>query len=128
MGLMRSFFCLLLAFNCTSCFDLNSSKTTIYEGYYVSEDAAEPFKTLYLEVKPGYSVERCPNVTRVGYQQGYIFIEGPSGNYWFTVKDDKGWNSLDPAAALLLNGPLTTADYQQAVKQLGVGEVVYQFP
>ena len=128
MRLIRSYLCLLFAFGCTSCFDLNSSRTSIYEGYYVSDDAAEPFKTLYLEVKPGYSVERCPNVTRVGYQQGRIFIEAPSGNYWFAVKDDKGWNSLNPEAATLLNGPLTSADYQQAVRQLGVGEIVYQFP
>jgi hypothetical protein len=128
MSRIRSFLYLLLAFGCTSCFDLNPGKTTIYEGYYVSDDAAEPFKTLYLEVKPGYSVERCQNVTRVGYKQGYIFIEAPSGNYWFAVQDDKGWNSLDPAAALLLNGPLTTADYQQALKRLAVGEVAFQFP
>ena len=127
MGLIRSFLCLLLAFSCTSCLDLNPGKTTIYEGYYVSDNVAEPFKTLYLEVKSGYSVERCPNVTRVGYKQGYLFIEAPSGNYWFAVKDDKGWNSLDPAAALLLNGPLTITEYQQAVRQLGVGEVAYQF-
>jgi hypothetical protein len=128
MFLIRSFLGLLLAFGCTSCFDLNPGKTTIHEGYYVSDDAAEPFKTLYLEVKPGYSVERCPNVARVGYQQGHIFIEAPGGNYWFAVKDDQGWNSLDPEAALLLHGPLTAADYQQARRRLGVGEVVYQYP
>lgn len=72
MYLFRSFLCLLLACSCTACFDINPGKSTIYEGYYVSDDVAEPFKTLYLEVKEGYAVERCQQVSRVGYKQGYI--------------------------------------------------------
>ena len=128
MRLISTFLRLLLAFGCCSCFDLNNGRIPIYKGYYVSDDAAEPYNTLYLEVKEGYSVERCPNVTRVGYKQGYIFIEALSGNYWFAVQDDQGWNSLESEAALLLNGPLTRAEYRRAVRQLRIGEVEYQFP
>lgn len=112
MRLVSSFLCLLLALGCCSCFDLHASRTPIYQGYYVADDVAEPYSTLYLEVKEGYAVERCPNVTRVGYKQGYLFIEAQSGNYWCAVQDDQGWNSLEPEAALLLNGPLTRAEYQ----------------
>ena len=75
MGLVRSLLCLLLVFGCTSCFD----KTTIYEGYYVDDDGGGPYDTLFLKLNDGSSVLRCPHVTRVGYHQGYLFIESPSG-------------------------------------------------
>ncbi|WP_210428159.1 hypothetical protein [Hymenobacter artigasi] len=87
-----------------------------------------PYSTLYLEAEDGNLVERCPHVKRVGYAEGYLFIQAESGNYWFAVQEDKGWNSLDPAAALLLNGPLTFTELRQAMLRLGVGEVEYQFP
>jgi hypothetical protein len=128
MGLVRYFFCWLLVFGCTSCFDLNPSKTAIHGGYYVRDDFSQPFSTLYLETEDGSWVERCPNVKQVGYKQGYLFIQAESGNYWFAVQEDKGWNSLDPAAALLLNGPLTLSEYRQAMLRLVVGEVEYQYP
>ncbi|GAA4022607.1 hypothetical protein GCM10022409_02960 [Hymenobacter glaciei] len=128
MGLVRPCFGWLLVFGCTSCFDLNPSKTTIHAGYYVRDDFSQPYSTLYLETEDGSSVERCPNVKRVGYERGYIFIQAERGNYWFAVQEDKGWNSLDPAAALLLNGPLNFTEFQQAMLRLGVGEIAYQFP
>ncbi|MBH8558468.1 hypothetical protein [Hymenobacter negativus] len=128
MQTIRLLLYLVLAFSCSSCLaDVLARKTTIHDGYYVTADGGMPYETLYYKTPKGDIVERFPEVSKVGYASGYIFIEAKAGYYWFAVKEDNGWNSQDPDFAFLINGPLTATEYQQLVNRLKIGEVDFQY-
>jgi len=67
------------------------------------------------------------DVSQVGYQAGYLFIQSKAHFYWFAVGKDQETDSGDPLFQLSLSKPLTSNQFHRVTDSLGVGPVTFQF-
>lgn len=63
----------------TSCVDLYSNEYKIIGPYFVANDSAASYKSLYYDLGDGCSIERVSNVKRVGHVKKYIIVEVQEG-------------------------------------------------
>jgi hypothetical protein len=121
---------LVLTGSLVSCIDLFGEETPIHGPYYVSCDPSASFNTLYyrgIGTHEGLDFERMRNVSQVGYQAGYIFIQSKAHFYWFAVRSDQATDLGDPNIQHLLSKPLTASQFQRVTDSLGIGPVTFQF-
>jgi hypothetical protein len=128
MRLLRLFRFLLLLVSISACVDLVGRETPIYGPYYVADDPAGSYPTLYYRGTDGLAFERFQNVSRVGYTAGYVFIEADQWYYWFAVEKDKATDQGNPAIAALISKPLNQAEFEHLLASLKIEQVEFQFP
>lgn len=107
--------------------DAFARETAIYGPYYVADDPATSYKTLYYRHQDGLDLDRFYNVSQVGYSAGHIFLKSGNRFYWFTVANDPGTDLGDPATKRMFSKPLTQAEFNQVLDTLGVKELGFQF-
>lgn len=120
----------ILTGSLVSCMDLFVAETPIHGPYYVSHDPAASFYTLYYRgtgAHEGLDFERVRDVSQVGYQAGYVFLQCQARYYWFEVRQDQETDLGDPAIEHLLSPPLTARQFQRVADSLGIGPVTFQF-
>jgi hypothetical protein len=107
--------------------DLLTQETEVYGPYYVADDPAASYNTLFYRHKDGADLYRFENVSQVGYNSGYIFIKSQNKFYWFAVANDSGTDLGDPATRQLFSKPLTQAEFNHLLNTLGIKQVNFQF-
>lgn len=120
----------LLLISLTSCIgigDIFVRETEIYGPYYVADDPAASYKTLFYRHKDGADLDRFENVSQVRYSSGYIFIKSKNRFYWFAVANDPGTDLGDPATKQMFSKPLTQTDFNRILPALGIKELNFQF-
>jgi hypothetical protein len=128
---IRQLFCTCLVLislaSCVGFGDVFTRETEIYGPYYVSDDPAASYKTLFYRYQDGLDLYRFENVAQVGYSAGYIFIKSENKFYWFAVADDPGTDLGDPATKQMLSKPLTQTKFNRILDSLGVKNLTFQF-
>jgi hypothetical protein len=107
--------------------DVFTRKTEIYGPYYVADDPAASYKTLFYRYQDGVDLDRFENVSQVGYSAGRIFLKSENRFYWFAVADDPGTHLGDPATRRMFGKPLTQAEFNRVLDTLGIKELDFQF-
>ncbi|WP_345117816.1 hypothetical protein [Hymenobacter algoricola] len=109
----------------TSCAGL--SEKEISSPYYVAQDPAASYKTLYYHCPKGLGCERIRNVQRVGDTADYIFIESISGFYYIIRAQDQPSDSGNPAVQKAIHGPLTQSNLRAVMASLDVADFTFQY-
>jgi hypothetical protein len=107
--------------------DVFTRETEIYGPYYVADDPAASYKTLFYRYQDGVDLDRFENVSQVGYSAGRIFLKSENRFYWFAVADDPGTHLGDPATRRMFSKPLTQAEFNRVLDTLGIKELDFQF-
>lgn len=107
--------------------DMFNWETKIYGPYYVADDPAASYKTLFYRYTDGLDLYRFENVSAVGYNSGYIFIKSANKFYWFAVAKDPGTDLGDPSTQRMFSKPLTQAEFDRVLGALGITELDFQF-
>lgn len=113
--------------SCVGFGDLFNQETEIYGPYYVADDPAASYKTLFYRYKDGLDLYRFENVSQVAYNAGYIFIKSQNRFYWFAVANDPGTDLGDPATQRLFSKPLTQAEFERLLDTLSIKDLEFQF-
>ncbi|MCR5890297.1 hypothetical protein LRS06_22255 [Hymenobacter sp. J193] len=111
----------------SACTDLFTRETPIYGPYYVARDPSASGYSLFYRGPNGVDFDRFQDVSRVGYQAGYVFIQSGRQYYWFAVRNDRSTDAGDPAIGALISKPLTSAQFQRLTDSLGTGPIAFQF-
>ena len=126
----RQLWAVLLLASLSSCVgigDLFTQETEIYGPYYVADDPAASYKTLFRRYKEGLDLYRFENVSQVGYSAGHIFIKSENRFYYFDVAADPGTDLGDPATKRMFSRPLTQAEFNRLLGTLGIKKLDFQF-
>ncbi len=107
--------------------DVLAQETKVYGPYYVADDPAASYKTLFYRSQDGVDLDRFENVSQVGYGAGRIFIKSENRFYWFAVADDHGTDLGDPATKQMFSKPLTQPEFNRLLDRLGIKELAFQF-
>ena len=113
--------------SCVGMGDVFTHETAIYGPYYVADDPAASYSTLFYRYKEGADLDRFENVSAAGYSSGYIFIKSANRFYWFAVANDPGTDLGDPAIKQMFSKPLTQAEFNRLLGTLGIKELDFQF-
>ena len=125
--LLVAFFLLISLPACVGFGDVFTRETEIYGPYYVADDPAASYKTLFCRYQEGLDLYRFENVSRVGYSAGRIFLKSKDRFYWFAVANDPGTDLGDPVTKQMFSKPLTQAEFDRLLGTLGIKELVFQF-
>ncbi|MGI4762648.1 MAG: hypothetical protein ACRYF0_18200 [Janthinobacterium lividum] len=120
----------LLVVSLSSCVgfgDIFTQETEIYGPYYVADDPAASYKTLFRRYEEGLDLYRFENVSQVGYSAGHIFIKSKNRFYYFAVASDPGTDLGDPATKQMFSKPLTQTEFNRVLNTLGIKELDFQF-
>ncbi|RZK30191.1 MAG: hypothetical protein EOO63_07360 [Hymenobacter sp.] len=113
--------------SCAGFGDIFSQETEIHGPYYVADDPAASYSTLFYRDKDGADLYRFENVSQVGYNSGYVFIKSQNRFYWFAAANDLGTDLGDPATQQLLSKPLSQAEFTKLLQILGIKDLIFQF-
>ena len=125
--LLGAFLLLVSLPSCVGMGDVFTHETAIYGPYYVADDPAASYSTLFYRYKEGADLDRFENVSAVGYSSGYIFIKSANRFYWFAVANDPGTDMGDPATQRIFSKPLTQGEFTRLLRRLGIQELTFQF-
>ncbi|RYU79716.1 hypothetical protein [Hymenobacter persicinus] len=116
---------MLLLMLCTSCISLG--ETALGGPYYVAQDPAASYKTLYYRGPDGLDFERVPNVRRAGYTAEFIFVESAQGFYLLDRALDQPTDSSDPTVQKALLGPLPAAEFKALLSRLRIPDFAFHY-
>ncbi|MBC6696772.1 hypothetical protein [Hymenobacter sp. BT190] len=100
----------------TSCISL--SEEELNGPYYVDQDPAASYKTLYYRCMNGSDYERVRNVQKVGYTADYIFVSSTNGLYYIIRAQDQPSDIGNPSVQKAIHGPLTQFQFKVALDSL----------
>lgn len=121
LAILISSACLLLP----ACADL--SRSQISGPYYVAQDPAAPYMTLYYSGAASLDFERIRNVAKVGYTANFIFVESEGRFYYINRLLDQPTDLGNPKLNKALSQPLTPAAFRSVLDSLEIKSFTFQY-
>lgn len=118
-------FASLLLLILSSCVDL--SEQQFIGPYYVADDPAASYETLYYRSGNGLDFERIRHVRRAGYTRDFIFVEAATGYYWIKRAQDPASDIGDPAVRKAISQPLTRQAFRAVLDSVGLPDFAFQY-